>query len=122
VTLEHSELELRQIVEAAVVASIGRPLPGLRFVVDRVVVCEGASERLVVHSTLHFHDKGSPYCCGEPGCQLGARLFCRDGKAANHIRRSLNAQLEIEFEDVAVAYHPGTTCVLNGRVRPLGRL
>jgi hypothetical protein len=109
-TSNPSETELKHIVEAAV-AGAKSERPGLRFVVDGVLVTGDPARRLLVKSTLHFHDKGSPYCCGEPDCHLGIRFSPRSEKVAEQLRLALNLSpaIVIEFDDIATVYYAGVT-------------
>jgi hypothetical protein len=67
-------------------------------------------EQLRLWGTLHFFDRGSPFCCGEALCHLG--LFSkRRAEVGDHVRRSMKLRhpVEIEVVTLAVCYHAGVT-------------
>ena len=106
-TLNPSESELIRIVDVVGTAAFDeRPHPGLLFAVDGVLLTKGPIGRLVVKSSLHFHDKGSPHCCGEPVCHLGVGFACR---VAEQVRLAMNSSplIAVEFDEIAAVYHPG---------------
>lgn len=109
-----SESELMRIVDAVGTATLDeRPHPGLRFAVDGVLLTKGPIGRLVVKSSLHFHDKGSPHCCGEPVCHLGVGFATR---VAERVRGAMNSshRMAVEFDEIAAVYHPGATFDVGG--------
>lgn len=65
------EHELRKLVDEAVMEECRLGSRGLWLCVDRVEQVGQPRERLKVWATLHFLQAGSPFCCGEPECQLG---------------------------------------------------
>jgi hypothetical protein len=79
--------------------------------VDRVEAVGRPPDQLRVWATLHFLPDGSPFCCGEPDCQLG--LFGdRLAAVGDHVRRAMGLRqpVEVDLGDrIAVRYHPGVT-------------
>ena len=108
---KRSEAELRRLIVGAVAEACHLPRPGLWLSVDRVEAVGRPPDRLRVWATLHFLPDGSPFCCGEPMCQLG--LFGdRLTAVGEHIRRAMGLRqpVEVEFGNrIAVRYHPGVT-------------
>lgn len=102
------EHELRKLVDEAVMEECRLGSRGLWLCVDRVEQVGQPRERLKVWATLHFLQAGSPFCCGEPECQLG--LIERGEPIAERIRRALQIEgpFKVDFGDrVDVKYHDG---------------
>jgi hypothetical protein len=101
---------LRCLVERAIAEVCDFPRPGLWLCVDEINVKGNPPERIRVWSTLHFTAGGSPFCCGEPHCQLG--LFNGRRSAIGDLMRKalrLRQPVEVFFGRIAVNYHAGTT-------------
>ena len=101
----HVGSDLHKTIEGVVEAALGGLRPGLRFAVDEVFAHEAEPHILRIRSTLHFNHKGSPYCCGEPGCHLGVRRWAA---VTERVRLAAGVS-EVHFEDVATVYHAGVT-------------
>ena len=83
---------------------------GLWFGVDQVEVSGRPVERIRVWATLRLLPDGSPFCCGEPECQLG--LIERGAEINERISLELRlpSQVEVEFAGrVRVDHAPGVT-------------
>lgn len=102
---KRSDHELKRLIERAVAESCELPRPGLAFQVDAVEVVGSPPEALTVWATLHFTSSGSPFCCGEPRCHLGA-----PERAGDLVRRAmgLSHDVALDFGDrIGVRYHEG---------------
>ena len=120
-TSKRSKHELKRIVEEAVITASKGPLAGLWFVVDEIEAYGRPPNLLRVWYTLHFFDKGSPYCCGEPGCQLGIGWSDARTQVALFVGRSMNLRhpVDVEFVGAATVYHPGATWEWKGQIQQL---
>jgi hypothetical protein len=109
-TTKRSKHELKRLLEDAIATICKLPQPGLWFVIDEVDVTGRPPKQLRLWGTLHFFDRGSPFCCGEPECHLGLfrkRLL----EVGDPVRRSMKLRhpVEIEVVNLAICYHDGVT-------------
>jgi hypothetical protein len=108
---KRSQHNWKQLVERAVADVCGLPRLGLWFCVDEVEARGRLPDRLTVWATLHFLPEGSPFCCGEPGCQLGlddelTHYVSEYLRHAMHLRQ----ELSVDFGGrIGVNYHEGVT-------------
>ena len=106
---KRSQHELKRLVEEACAAELNLPRPGLWLCVDRVEVVGRPPERVRAWATLHFLPEGSPFCCGEPTCQLGHFGSEKRDAIGDRMRRAmgLRHELAFEFADIHAHYSPG---------------
>ena len=107
---KRSRHELKRLVENAVADECRLLERGLWFCVDEVEASGWPPERIKVWATLHFLAAGSPFCCGEPSCQLGTFLDERMQRISAHVRRAmgLEQQLTVDLGDrIGVNRHEG---------------
>src|SRR5215203_6142935 len=85
---KRSDHELKRLVEEAIGEVCGLRSRGLWLSVERVESSGRPPERLKVWATLHFLPAGSPFCCGQPGCQLG--LAARGERIGEWVRQAMH--------------------------------
>ena len=110
-TTKRSKHELKRLLEDAIATVCRLPRPGLWFVIDEVDITGAPPKQLRFWGTLHFFDRGSPFCCGEPGCHLALHSKRLRDAIGDHMRRSMNLRhcVEIEGVDIAAYHHDGVT-------------
>lgn len=89
-----SQRELGRLVETAVNSVYRTAERGLWFCVDNLEHKGWPPEQLDVWATLHYLPAGSPFCCGEPNCQLG--IFAGPQReVSEHVREAMHLKQEL---------------------------
>jgi len=100
---KRSKHELKRIVEDAVNKVCRLPERGIWFTIDELETdLASPPSRIKTWSTLHFTAKGSPFCCGEPTCHIGAGAVLMK-PIFDKIRRSLNLTQEVTIKFVSTS-------------------
>jgi hypothetical protein len=119
-TSKRSQHELKRIVEEAVAIVCDLPRPGLWFAIDQLEVHGRPPSRIRLWYTLHFLRHGSPFCCGEPGCQLGGGPdWLADIGHRVRVAMNLRQAVHIEIAGANANYHYGAMFRQGARLRRL---
>lgn len=116
---KRSKYELKRLVENAVVEECRLEGRGLWFCVDELEVSGHPPERIKVWATLHFLPEGSPFCCGEPDCELGTFQQKRLQRIGDHVRRAMGLEqpIVVDIANVGTNCHEGVTFTLYFQLR-----